>query len=370
MDVVVTGIGLRTALGNRISTWQQLLLGKSGIEHQQPFIDLPSYPLAMILEKPCAVVALTEAIVEMALRDAGLAGPLPDCGVVVGSSRSCQGEWELMLEQGLAAEQWLDYLPNAPALAAAHKIQTQNLVLAPMNACATGVWAIAQGAEQIRLGLCDQVIAGAVEAAITPLTLAGFSQMGALAEEGAHPFDRQRQGFVLGEGGAVLVLERSDRAEARGARIYGRILGAGLTADAYHRNAPDPQGGAILAAVKESLGRSNLEPEAIDYIHAHGTGTALNDQTEAQLIEQLFPHNPWVSSTKGATGHTLGASGALGVAFCLMALQWQTVPPNVGLRDPAFPLNIPLGPRTAALKYSLCLSLGFGGQNGAIVVGV
>jgi 3-oxoacyl-[acyl-carrier-protein] synthase II len=168
----------------------------------------------------------------------------------------------------------------------------------------------------------------------------------------------------------VLVLERSDRAEARGARIYGRILGAGLTADAYHRNAPDPGGGGILAAVKESLGRSNLEPEAIDYIHAHGTGTALNDQTEAQLIEQLFPHNPWVSSTKGATGHTLGASGALGVAFCLMALQWQTVPPNVGLRDPAFPLNIPLGPRTAALKHSLCLSLGFGGQNGAIVVGI
>lgn len=369
MDVVVTGIGLQTALGDRIGSWQKLLLGKSGIALQQPFDDLPPYPLAMISAQPYSVVALTEAIVAMALQDAGLAGPMPDCGVVIGSSRSCQGEWEQLLDRGETPAQWLDRLPNAPAIAAARKIQTKNLVLAPMNACATGVWAIAQGAEQIRLGLCDRVMAGAVEAAITPLTLAGFHQMGALATEGAKPFDHHRQGFVLGEGGAVLVLESLDLAKARGAKIYGRILGAGLTADAYHRNAPDPKGGTILVAVKDALRRSSLAPEAIDYIHAHGTGTALNDQTEAQLIAQLFPHSPWVSSTKGATGHTLGASGAIGIAFCLMALQWQTVPPNVGMRENAFSLNIPISPRTADLKHTLCLSLGFGGQNGAIVIG-
>jgi 3-oxoacyl-[acyl-carrier-protein] synthase II len=373
MDVVVTGMGLRSALGDRRVGWQALLRGRSGIVFAQPFPELPLGPLAMIGTQPLTVLPLTVDLLTMALVDAKLAGPLPDCGVVVGSSRSCQGDWENWLSQGKSPDSWpdswLEHLPNAPAHHVAQLIETQSFVFSPMAACATGLWAIAQGAEQIRLGLCDRVVAGAVEAPITPLTLAGFSQMGALAEMGAYPFDHRRSGFVLGEGGAILVLEREDVAMARGAKIYGRILGAGFTADAYHRNAPDPDGKTIRAAVGIALAQAGLGAQEIDYIHAHGTGTALNDQTEARLIAECFPHRPWVSSTKGATGHTLGASGAIGVAFSLLALQWQTVPPNVGMREPAFDLNIPIALRAAHLRRALCLGLGFGGQNGAIVVG-
>ncbi len=370
MDVVVTGMGLQSALGDRRAGWQALLRGRSGIGFAKPFPALPPGPLAMIGTQPISVLSLTKDLLHMALADAKLAGPLPDCGVVIGSSRSCQGDWETWLSEGKSPEDWLAHLPNGPAQCVAQLIQTESFVFSPMAACATGLWAIAQGADQIRLGLCDRVIVGAVEAPITPLTLSGFSQMGALAEMGAYPFDQRRDGFVLGEGGAILVLEREDVAVARGAKVYGRILGAGFTADAFHRNAPDPEGKTIRAAVRVALDQSKLGAGEIDYIHAHGTGTALNDQTEARLIGECFPHRPWVSSTKGATGHTLGASGALGVAFSLLALQWQTVPPNVGMREPAFELNIPIALRAAHLRRALCLGLGFGGQNGAIVVGL
>ena len=201
-----------------------------------------------------------------------------------------------------------------------------------MAACATGLWSIAQGFELIRTEQCERVLAGAVEAPITPLTLAGFAQMGALAPTGAYPFDRDREGLVLAEGGAVFVLEAATLATQRGANIYGRIVGAGLTADGYHISAPAPDSRAAIAAVKQCLQRSNLDATDIDYIHAHGTATVLNDRNEAHLIQALFPQGVPISSTKGATGHTIGASGAIGAAFCLMALKHQVLPPCVGLK--------------------------------------
>ena len=378
MEVVVTGIGLISSLGKSWDSWQQLIQGKSGIKLRQPFLELAPRPLALIDEQPAELTKLTRLVVASALKDAGLAPPLPDCGVVIGSSRSQQATWELlarqMYESNLAEakvdlEQWLDILPHMNAIAAARQIQSRSLVLAPMNACATGIWAIAQAVELVKTGQCQRVIAGAVEAPITPLTLAGFKQMGALASTGAYPFDRRREGLVLGEGAAVLVLESAELAKQRDAKVYGQVLGFGLTSDAYNANSPQPGGRSAIAAVKQCLDRSHLSPTDINYIHAHGTATRLNDQHEAQLIQYLFPQGIPVSSTKGATGHTLGASGALGVAFCLMALQEQIMPPCVGLQTPEFDLDLVTAPRQAEIKNVLCLSFGFGGQNAAIALG-
>jgi 3-oxoacyl-[acyl-carrier-protein] synthase II len=205
---------------------------------------------------------------------------------------------------------------------------------------------------------------------VTPLTLAGFTKMGALAQTGAYPFDCQREGFVLGEGATVIVLESAKLAGRRSAKVYGQILGFGLTADGYHVSAPDPERQiAAIAAIQQCLSRSGLLATSIDYIHAHGTGTQLNDRAEAMLLQNLFPDGVPVSSTKGATGHTLGASGALGAAFCLMALQQQILPPCVGLQQPAFDLDLIVTPRFDRVATALCFSFGFGGQNAILALG-
>lgn len=380
MDVVVTGIGLMSALGALDATWKLLLAGKSGIRQEQPFAALSPRPLALIGEQPSALTALTQQVVTAALKDAGLMPPLPNCGVVVGSSRGRQADWE-RLAQTLYEQrngklipsqpplQWLETLPHAAAIAAARYIQTQAAVQAPMAACATGLWAIAQGFDLVRTGQYERVLVGAIETPITPLTLIGFAQMGALAKTGAYPFDRDREGLVLAEGGAILVLETSALAAQRGAKLYGRVLGAGLTADAHHVSAPAPESRAAIAAVKQCLQRSRLDTTEIDYIHAHGTATTLNDRNEAHLIQSLFPQGVSVSSTKGATGHAIGASGAIGAAFCLMALHHQLLPPCVGLKQSEFALDFVTQPLSSVIQTALCLSFGFGGQNAAIAFG-
>ncbi len=383
MDVVVTGIGLISALGDLSQTWQRLLAAQSGIVRRQPFDT--ALPLAMLGPQPADLVNLTATVVNAALIDAGLQAPLADCGVVVGSSRGCQGRIETVLrsesrpklrpelhpEAGSKLEAWTEMWPNAAAIATARLLQTQAIVLSPMAACATGTWAIAQGFDLIRTGAYERVVAGAVEAPITPLTLAGFGQMGALAKTGAYPFDVAREGLVLGEGGAVLVLESAELAQRRGAKVYGQILGFGLTADGYHVSAPNPEGKSAIAAIQQCLDRSHLAPQDIGYIHAHGTATRLNDRHEAQLIQRLFPQGVSVSSTKGATGHTIGASGALGAAFCLMALRHQILPPNVGLRRPELALDWVRFVRkvgSVRLRHALSLSFGFGGQNAVVAI--
>jgi 3-oxoacyl-[acyl-carrier-protein] synthase II len=387
MKVVVTGIGLVSALGSLDTTWKQLLAKETGIRLSQPFAELAATPLALIGSKPTDLEFLTNTTVLAALADARLEPPLLDCGVSVGSSRGNQAKWEWLmrkreqeigkreqetrdksLKTGWLLESWLETLPNAAAVIAARLIQTQTVVLSPMAACATGIWAIAQGVELIRTGQCRRVLAGAVEAPITPLTLAGFEQMGALAKTGAYPFDRDRQGMVLGEGGAILVLESAELAAQRSAQVYGQILGFGLSADGYHISAPKVNSQAAIAAMQQCLRHSQLDPTQIDMIHAHGTATPLNDRNEAGLIQYLFSQRVPVISTKGATGHTLGASGALGIAFCLLALQQQLLPPCVGLSQPEFDLNFVVTPRLVSLQHALCLSFGFGGQNAAIAL--
>ena len=310
---------------------------------------------------------------------------------MIGSSRGFQAIWEnlvassFLAQQGggnsdkfnclanhlsfLTEESWLETLPHQGAIAAARQIASRGPILAPMAACATGIWAIAQGFELIQMGQCERVIVGALEAPITRLTLAGFDKIGALAKTGSYPFDKNREGLALGEGGAVLVLESAELAIARKASIYGQLLGFGFTCDAHHVSAPESTGKNAIAAIKQCLDRSNLNPLDIDYIHTHGTSTKLNDQAEARLIQYLFPQAVPLSSTKGATGHTLGASGAIGAAFCLMALKQQILPPCVGLKEAEFDLDLVAVSRHSQLQKVLCFSFGFGGQNAVMALG-
>ncbi|PMB50606.1 3-oxoacyl-ACP synthase [Fischerella thermalis CCMEE 5205] len=403
VKVVVTGISLVSALGKSlVDSWQQLLAGKSGIHIYQPFPELEPRPLGLIDKQPAQLRVLTQQLVASVLQDAGLVSPLPNCGVVIGSSRSHQAAWEEMarwmyleVESGGSNVEtrygasgsggsevnifpshpshptyscWLDTLPHMNAIATARQIGATGIVLAPMAACATGIWAIAQATFLIQSGQCQQVLTGATEAAITPLTLTGFQKMGALAKTGAYPFDLHREGLVLGEGGAMLILESAESAKQRQAKVYGKILGFGLTTDAYHPNTPEPAGKSAIAAIKQCLERSHLTPKDIDYIHAHGTATQINDKIESKIIQSLFPQSVSVSSTKGATGHTIGASGALGVAFCLMALQQQILPPCVGLKQPEFDLNFVSEAHQTKVQRVLCFSFGFGGQNAVVAL--
>ena len=377
VKVCVTGIGLISALGGSLEdSWRNLLAGKSGIRLHQPFPEITPLPLGLIAQQPSELPMLTQMVVVSALQDAGLVSHAADCAVVIGSSRSYQASWEMLARQmyedtGFAVSSfgnWLDTLPHMNAIAAARQIGASGIVLAPMAACATGIWSIAQAALLIQTGQCQQALAGAVEAPITRLTLAGFQQMGALAKTGAYPFDLHREGLVLGEGAAVFVLESAELAKQRQAKVYGEILGFGLTNDAYHTNSPEPQGKNAIAAIKQCLERSCLSPADIDYIHAHGTATQLNDRIESMVIQGLFPQGVAVSSTKGSSGHTLGASGALGVAFSLMALKHQILPPNLGLQQPEFDLDMVTAARLSKVRQVLCLSFGFGGQNAAIAL--
>lgn len=367
MTVVVTGLGIISALGKSTAEiWQHLLAGKSSVSLHQPFPEISPRPVAMLKEQPSSLEALLLGATTAALQDAGLQPFLPDCGVVIGSSRGHQARWEQFL-RGSPLDNWEGSLPHMGAIAVARHIGSGGPVLAPMAACATGLWAIAQGADLIRTGQCERVLVGAGEAPITPLVMTGFEQMRALAPSGCYPFDSDREGLALGEGAAVLVLEAAQAAIARGAQPYGRVLGVGLTADANHVTAPNTtshQGG--LQAISQCLRRSGLAPEDVGFIHAHGTGTRLNDAYEATLIQELFPDQPWVTATKGAIGHTLGASGAISTVFCLLSLRHQVLPPCVGLKTPAFDLNLVRQRHETKLQHGICFSFGFGGQNAAV----
>ena len=373
-NVVVTGIGLISALGNLNETWESLLQNKTGIKIQQPFPEIQPLPLASISSKiPFSLTKITQTVVNDALKDAKLTPPLPECGIVIGSSRGFQGAWENFISNkknsSFVQSSWLDNLPYQSANIAAQIVGSRGIVIAPMAACATSIVAIARAFELIKMGKCKQVIVGAVESPITPLTLAAFKNIGAMAKTGCYPFSKNREGLVLGEGGAVFVLETAEYAQKRGANIYGKILGFGLSCDAYHISAPSPSGKQAEKTLKDCLKKSNLLSDNIQFIHAHGTSTLLNDQMEANLIQSLFPKSIAVSSTKGATGHTLGASGSIGLAFSLKALNHQIIPPCVGLTQKEFSLNFSSQTTPINLKYSLCLSFGFGGQNGVIAIG-
>lgn len=401
--IVITGLGVTTALGDRDQSWRRLVVGESALAMRQPFPQFPVYPLAMIGQFPVALESLVFQTAQAALADADLLSPAAQVqeplrtGVVVGSSRSFQGALERLCDLPLGEEAvadgaeflgraFLRALPQQSAIATAQQFGIQGPVSAPMAACATGIWAIAQGILLLRSGQCDQVLVVTADSPITPLCLAGFGRLKALARDGVFPFDCDRQGLALGEGAAAFVLETESHAAQRQIKPYGRILGLGLTADATHMTAPDESISGVSRALQQCLlfreaGRrspssspsaSSPERPKIGYIHAHGTATRRNDIQEAAVIQRYFPEGVPVSSTKGATGHTLGASGGLGVAWSLLALRHQQLPPCTGLRRADFDLDFVRAGRTqlrTPLEAVLCLAFGFGGQNTAIALG-
>ncbi|TAF50189.1 MAG: beta-ketoacyl-ACP synthase, partial [Oscillatoriales cyanobacterium] len=377
-DVVVTGVALRSALGDLDTTWTRLLAGETAVRSRLLFDQIPERPLAMIGDRPIEVTDLLDLTLADLLATQRELGDWRDCAVSIGSSRSMQRSWEAwhrwQLDQngsgGLDAvenrvphQPWLETLPHAPALRVARRLGSRGAVFAPMAACATGLWSIARAVLAIESGECERVIAGSVEAPISPLTIATFDRMGALSQSACRPFDRSRSGLVLGEGAALLLLESRQAATRRQAKILGRITSAGMTADAHHISAPDPNITAACAAVRQCLTRGDWRAESVDYIHLHGTGTQLNDRREAELVQTLFPQGVAVSSTKGATGHTIGASGAIGAVLCLQAIATQMMPPCVGTEDLEFELDLVRSARSSPVQRTLCFSFGFGGQN-------
>ncbi|MFN8906427.1 MAG: beta-ketoacyl synthase N-terminal-like domain-containing protein [Pseudanabaena sp.] len=368
--VVVTGIGMMTAIASgRENTWQSLLVNKSGIkfDHQ---LQLPVARINCLEDSHSSRSQdLLEKATLEAISDADLEIPLLNCGVVIGSSRSNQRELEIILDspkQDLLEYKWWQCQPANLSAQIANLLQTQAPVFAPMAACATANWAIAQACELIRSGQCKMAIAGATDAAISPLTIAGFQKINVLAKSGVYPFSLEREGFALGEGAAVLVLESLESARQRDCQIYGRVLGWGITNDAYHATSPNPDNKMAAIAIKDCLTRSQIDASNIGYINVHGTATQMNDAREAELIQRIFPDSK-VSATKGATGHTLGATGMIEAAFCLLALRDRILPPTVGMKTAAFDLRmVEQAEQSPNLQYALNFSFGFGGQNAIV----
>jgi 3-oxoacyl-[acyl-carrier-protein] synthase II len=265
-------------------------------------------------------------------------------------------------------------MANAGGAAISMKFGWQGPCETIVTACAASTHAIGYAARMITWGRCDAVITGGAEAAITPTSMAGFSNMTALSSSGvSRPFDVARDGFVMGEGGAMFVLEEMSSARARGARIYGEILGAGSTADAHHITAPSPGGAGAIACMELALADAGLTARDIKQINAHGTSTPLNDATEAEAVAKVFGHpSPPVVSIKGVTGHALGAAGALEAAAVLLSFEHELIPPTAGTTtlSPDMTIDVVVGaPRPWTPGPTISNNFGFGGHNGSVIIG-
>ena len=253
--------------------------------------------------------------------------------------------------------------------------------LCPVSACATGTNAIGEAAEWVRRNACDVVLAGSSESAMVAIAAAGFNNMTAIStrndspETASRPFDKNRDGFVMGEGAAVLVLEELNHALARGAKIYAEVLGYGLSADAYHVTAPEENGTGAAQAMQMALAQAGLRPDQIDYINAHGTSTPLNDKSETKAIKRVFGDAAYqvaISSTKSMIGHLMGAGGAVEAVACIKAINAGIIPPTINYEtpDPDCDLDyVPNAPRSKVLNTVMSNSFGFGGHNAVIIFG-
>jgi 3-oxoacyl-[acyl-carrier-protein] synthase II len=257
------------------------------------------------------------------------------------------------------------------AISMRHGLQGPNETI--VTACAAGTHAIGYAARLIAWGLCDAVATGGAESAATATSLAGFGNMTALSSSGSSmPFDAARDGFVMGEGSAVFILERYDLAVARGARILGEILGAGSNADAHHITAPSPGGTGAIACMKLALSDAGLAPSDIALVNAHGTSTPLNDAAEAQAVTEVFGARAVpITSGKGVTGHALGAAGALEAAQVLLSIEHKLIPPTAGTKtlDPSLQIDLVMGvPRPWTPGPAISNNFGFGGHNGSVII--
>jgi 3-oxoacyl-[acyl-carrier-protein] synthase II len=404
--VVVTGLGCVSPLGADVpGTWQAMLAGRSGVARLPEDFD-PRLPVRIAARVPGPVdagdlpakelrrldraILLALAAAREALADAGLvAGESCDgdrTGVAIGSGiggiETLTDNHRALLEAGPRRVSPF-FIPmtlaNMPAgmVAIRHGLRGPNLC--HVTACASAAHALGESLRILQRGDADVMVAGGTEAAITPLVVAGFANMQALSrrndepERASRPFDRARDGFVLAEGAAVLVLEREAHARARGARVRARLAGYGACADALHIAAPDPEGVGARRCMASALSDAGLPPEAVDYVNAHATSTPAGDAMEARAVRAVFGAHAErlaVSSSKGSTGHLLGAAGALEALLCVLALETGTLPPTINLEDPdpECALDHVAGkPRAARARVALSNSFGFGGVNAALL---
>lgn len=405
--VVITGVGAVTPLGLNVPEfWDGLLAGRSGITHITQF-DPSALPCQIAGEvkgfEPSHYMDVREArrmprssqlalaaAVE-AVADSGLEQPLPDLervGVAFGTAiggmdRAAEGI-QVLRQKGF--ERLNPFLvpasiPNMPGFYISRHFRALGPNITIVTACATGTQTVGEASEFIRRGAADVVLCGGTEGLIADFAIGGFAAMRALPvnfndrpEKASRPFDKDREGFVFSEGAGVLVLERLEHAQARGARVYAELLGHASSSDAYHVAAPDPTAEGAMRAMRWALQNAGLQPSQVDYINAHGTSTPANDAIETLAIKKLFgegAHRIPISSTKSMIGHPMGAAGALEAIVCALTIHHGCIHPTINYEtpDPECDLDyVPGPPRRQPVRVALSNSFGLGGQNACLVL--
>jgi 3-oxoacyl-[acyl-carrier-protein] synthase II len=402
--VVVTGMGAVVSQGNTVEEiWNNLVAGVSGIDRITCF-DAEGYDVQIAAEatrfRPedymdrkearktdryshLAIAGAQEVLagVDLETIDRNRVGVVLGSGI--GGIRSFEHQHEIMIKKGPGRVSPF-FVPMMISDIAAGLISMRYGLKGPnyatVSACSTGAHAIGDAFLLIRSGMADVVVAGGSEAAVTPMAIAGFANMKALSEwndrprEASRPFDAERNGFVVGEGAGLVLLEELEHAKARGARIYGELAGYGSTGDAYHITAPAPQGEGAVRAMNQALEIAGIDPEDVDYVNAHGTSTQLNDANETTAIKLVFGEHAKklkVSSTKSMTGHLLGAAGGLEFIVCIMAINRSVIPPTINYRtpDPSCDLDyVPNQAQEMPVRVAMTNSFGFGGHNVSLLV--
>ena len=403
--VVVTGMGTVNPIGHSIAeTWDSLLSGRGGIApitlfdpagfDSQIAGEVKNFDPTKYMERKearradrftqFAFVAADEAVEQSGLE---LAGKDNDevaviVGTAIGGIMTLSEEFDVLYKKG-AGRVSPFLIPMMLADMASGQLSirvgARGVNYSLVSACASGADCIGEAANIIRRGDADVALAGGSEAAVAPITMAGFAAARSLStcnndpEHASRPFDRDRDGFVMAEGGAILVLEAEEHAKARGATILAELAGYGATSDAFHVTQPDENGRGAAGAMIRALAQAGLRPDEIDYVNAHGTSTPMNDKLETKALKRVFGEYAQslpISSSKSMTGHLLGAAGAVEAAVCVMALQNATIPPtiNYATPDPDCDLDyVPNVPRSAPLNAVMTNSLGFGGHNASLV---
>ncbi|WP_083402236.1 beta-ketoacyl-ACP synthase II [Bacillus sp. MUM 116] len=403
--IVVTGIGAVTPLGNDVTaTWNNIKNGVSGIGPATIFdvekvdikiaAEVKNFAPEEFMDKKEArrmgrYSQFAVAASKMAVRDAGIeigVNIQPErVGVWIGSGIGGLGEFEeqhrKFIEKGQRRVNPFTipmFIPDMAAGQVSIELGAKGINNCSVTACASGANSIGDAFRAIQKGDVEMMIAGGTEATITEMTVAGFSNMTALSKNpdpnsASRPFDKNRDGFVIGEGAGILVLEELEHALARGAHIYGELIGYGATGDAHHITTPAPEGEGAQRAMQLALADAGISPEQVDYINAHGTSTYYNDLNETLAIKEVFKEHAYtlsVSSTKSMTGHMLGATGALEAIFSLLAIKEGLLPPTINYETPDEQLDLDYVPNVAKKKdiqIALSNSLGFGGHNVTLI---
>lgn len=397
VDVVVTGLGATTPLGGDVATtWKNLLDNRSGVRSVADDvlggIDLPVTIAAPMRVSPDSMLTAVEArrldraqqAAVVAAREAWLDAAAPQVdprrlavavGTGIGGLRTLLQAEDALESSGarqVSPRTVPKLMPNGSAALLSIAYGARAGCYAPTSACSSGAEALALGARLIRSGEADVVIAGGAEAAITPVTIAAFARAGALARRASdpsaasRPFDADRNGFVLGEGAGMVILERAEHARARGARIRASLRGAGIAADAFHLTNPHPEGAGQIDAVGKALTQAGLVPADIDHVNAHATGTVAGDVVEALALRAVLGTRAAVTAPKASLGHLVGAGGAVEAILTILAMEAGTVPPTRNLDNlpPDIELDVvTTAPRKVKINAAISNSFGFGGQN-------